>query len=123
MGFRFLDDAAEIGVKAVSLISDGESSVSPIYPDFIEYGSQKGLSMAMASNGYLTQREELERILKHLTYFRFNISAGEPGRYSQIMGVPESYFHQVCQNIKDAVEIKKKEQPGRYHWYADGVKT
>ncbi|MFH2060678.1 MAG: radical SAM protein [Pseudomonadota bacterium] len=108
VGFRFLDDAAEIGVKGVSLISDGESSVSPIFPDFIEYGSKKGLSMAMASNGYLTTKDKLERILKHLTYFRFNISAGEPRRFSQIMGVPEPYFHQVCQNIKDAVEIKNK---------------
>lgn len=27
--FRFLDDAAEIGVKAVSLVSDGESTCSP----------------------------------------------------------------------------------------------
>ncbi|MCD4676450.1 MAG: radical SAM protein [Desulfobacula sp.] len=108
IGYRFLDDAAQIGVKAVSLISDGESTVSPIFSDFIEHGSKNGLSMAVASNGYLTTKDKLERILKHLTYFRFNISAGEPKRYSQIMGVPESYFDQVCQNIKDAVEIKKK---------------
>jgi len=106
IAFRFLDDAAEIGVKGVSLVSDGESSVSPIYPDFIVKGSQNGLSMAMASNGYLTTRKELEQILPHLTYFRFNISAGEPKRYSEIMGVSESYFYSVCQNIRDAMEIK-----------------
>ena len=108
IGYRFLDDASEIDVRGISLVSDGESSVSPIFPDFIEHGSKNGLSMAMATNGYLTTKDKLERILKHLTYFRFNISAGKPGRYSEIMGVPESYFHQVCQNIKDAVAIKKK---------------
>jgi len=29
--FRFLDDAAEIGVKAISFVSDGESTCSPIW--------------------------------------------------------------------------------------------
>ncbi len=105
---RFLDDAAEIGVKAISLISDGESSVSPIYPEVIIKGSKNGLSMAMASNGYLLTREKLEEILPHLTYLRFNISAGEPKRYAEIHGVPDSFFYQVCQNIKAAVEIKRK---------------
>jgi len=104
--FRFLDDAAEIGVKAISLVSDGESSVSPIYPQVIVKGSKNGLSMAMGTNGYLVTRDKLEVILPHLTYLRFNISAGEPRRYAEIHGVPEPFFHQVCQNIKDAVEIK-----------------
>jgi len=106
--FRFLDDAAEIGVKAISLVSDGESSISPFYSDFIVRGSENGLSMAMGTNGYLVTRDKLEAILPHLTYLRFNISAGEPKRYVEIHGVPESYFYQVCQNIKDAVEIKRR---------------
>ena len=29
--FDFLDDAAEIGVKGISLVSDGESTVSPVF--------------------------------------------------------------------------------------------
>jgi MoaA/NifB/PqqE/SkfB family radical SAM enzyme len=106
--FRFLDDVAKIGVKAISLVSDGESSMSPIYPEVIVRGSANGLSMAMGTNGYLVTRDILEEILPHLTYYRFNITAGEPQRYAQIHGVPESYFHQVCQNIRDAMEIKRR---------------
>lgn len=106
--FRFLDDAKEIGVKGISFISDGESSLSPVFVDAIVKGSKNGLSMAAATNGYLVTKEKLEQILPHLTYLRFNISAGEAKRYAEIMGVPESYFFQVYQNIKDAVEIKKK---------------
>lgn len=106
--FRFLDDAKDIGVKGVSFVSDGESSCSPFFVDAIIKGSENGLSMAMASNGYLVTRDKLEQILPHLTYFRFNISAGEPKRYAEIMGVPESYFFQVCQNIRDAMDIKRK---------------
>ena len=36
---NLLDDFAEIGVKAVSLISDGESTLSPAYAPFIEHAS------------------------------------------------------------------------------------
>ncbi|MBU4179885.1 MAG: radical SAM protein, partial [Actinobacteria bacterium] len=106
--YRFLDDAAEIGVKGVSFVSDGESSCAPFFVEAIIRGSKNGLSMAMASNGHLVTKEKLEQILLHLTYFRFNISAGESRRYADIMGVPESYIFTVCQNIQDAMEIKNK---------------
>lgn len=106
--FRFLDDAREIGVRGISLISDGESTLSPHLTDFILRASDLGISIAMASNGYLLDAEKLDLILPHLTYLRFNISAGEPKRYSEIMGVPETYFDVVCKNIQDAVSIKRK---------------
>lgn len=104
----FLEDCAELGVKAISLVSDGESSLSPIFEHTIVRGSELGLSMAVATHGYNTKYEELERILPHLTYLRVNFSAGEPKRYAEIMGVTEKHYHKVVQNIKDMVEIKKK---------------
>ena len=45
--------------------------------------------------------------MPHLTYIRINISAGEK-KDIRIMGVKESYFERVIQNIKDMVEIKKR---------------
>ena len=106
--FNFLEDAKEIDVKGISLVSDGESSVSPYFTDFIEKGSQIGLSMATATNGFVLNESKLEKILPHLTYLRFNISAGEPKRYAEIMGCKEKWFDRVVENIKTAVEIKKK---------------
>jgi hypothetical protein len=44
--FRFLDDAAEIVVKAISFLSDGESSCSPHLKDAILRGKSNGLDMA-----------------------------------------------------------------------------
>lgn len=105
---RFLEDCAEIGVRGISFVSDGESSVSPTYADSIKYGHSLGISMASGTNGYLLKKDMLEEILPCLTYLRFNISAGEPGRFSEIMGVPEQWFHQVVDNIREAVEIKKR---------------
>ena len=106
---NFLVDCAQMGVKAISLVSDGESSISPHFEYTIIRGSELGISMATATHAYNTSKEVLERILPHLTYLRVNFSAGEPKRYAEIMGVKEEHFHQVCQNIRDMAEIKKRD--------------
>lgn len=106
--FRFLDDASEIGVKAISLVSDGESTCSPHLYDSIAYGHKKGLSMALGTNGVLLKKEKLENMIKDLTYLRFNISAGEPKRYQEIMGAKEGDFETLKDIIKESVRIKKE---------------
>lgn len=106
--FNFLDDCAELGVKAISLVSDGESTLSPVFVDTIQRGGQLGISMAVGTNGYLLNERKLEQILPYLTYLRINISAGERKRYAEIMGVKEQWFDAICQNIATMVRIKKE---------------
>jgi len=106
--FRFLDDAAEIGVKAISFVSDGESTCSPHLYDAVTHGKKLGLDMALGTNGYLLKEEKLEEMLPALTYLRFNISAGEKARYTEIMGSPADGFDKVCSTIRKCVEIKKR---------------
>lgn len=108
--YDFLDDCAEIGVKGISLVSDGESTISPIYGETIIKGSELGMSMASGTNGFMLDKPVLEQILPHLTYIRINISAGEVKRYAEIMGVSEDCFYRVIKNIKDMVEIKKRDK-------------
>ena len=105
---NFLDDASEIGVKGISLVSDGESTANPIYEDVIVYGKDVGIDMAIATHGNTLTEEVLRKILPSLTYLRFNFSAGEPNRYAEIMGVKEKKFHETCDNIKMAMKLKKE---------------
>ena len=106
--YDFLEDCAEIGVKGISLVSDGESSISPVFVDTIIRGNELGLSMSAASNAFVLKKPILEEILPHMTYLRVNISAGEAARYGEIMGVKAEWFERVKQNIRDMVEIKKR---------------
>lgn len=106
--FRFLDDAAEIGVKAISLVSDGESTCSPHFYDAIVRAKANGLDIAVGTNGYLLKDERLEEILPLLTYIRFNISAAEPARYAKIMGCKEGCFYKVLKTIRECVRVKKE---------------
>ena len=105
--FRFLDDAAQIGVKAVSFVGDGESTLHPDLYEAIARCRENGLDAALGTNGYSLKEEELERALACLTYLRFNISAANPKSYSWIMGCPEECFERVLGVIKECVRIKK----------------
>ena len=104
----FLEDCAELGVKAISFVSDGESTISPAFVDSVVKGSELGISMAVGSNAYVLNEHKLRQVLPHLTYLRVNITAGERRRYAEIMGVPEKFFDQVRQNIRDMVRIKNE---------------
>ncbi|MDP2923150.1 MAG: radical SAM protein [Candidatus Omnitrophota bacterium] len=108
--FRFLDDAAEVGVKAISFVSDGESTSSPYFYDAIIRGKANGLDMAVGTNGYLLQSERLEEVLSALTYIRFNISAAEAKRYAQIHGCEEKCFYRVCEIVRECTRIKKEKK-------------
>ncbi len=109
IAYAFLDDAAEVGVRGISLVGDGESSISPVFVDTIVRGSENGISMACASNGLTITKRRAEAILPHLTYLRINFSGGERKRYAEIMGAKEVWFDRVCQNIRDMMEIKRRD--------------
>jgi MoaA/NifB/PqqE/SkfB family radical SAM enzyme len=105
--FRFLDDAAEIGVKAISFVSDGESTCSPHLYDAILRGRANGLDMALGTNGFLLADERLAEILPALTYLRFNISAAERERYATIHGCQPQAFDKVIGTIQQCVALKR----------------
>lgn len=107
--FDYLDDAAEAGVKGISLISDGESTEVPFFADSVIYGAKKGIQIGTSSNGLKLTRDVLERILPGLTYLRFNFSGGDKHRWAQIMGLKQPLYDRVIANIKAAMEIKRRD--------------
>lgn len=107
--FDFLDDAAEAGVKGISLISDGESTEVPFFAESVRYGAGLGIKIGTSSNGLKLTREVLEQILPGLTYLRFNFSGGDKHRWAQIMGLKQPLFERVIENIKAAMEIKRRD--------------
>ncbi len=108
---NLLDDFSEIGVKAVSLISDGESTLSKAYVPFIQHASKIGIDVGNATNGWEFEKEKVDQVLPHLTWVRFTVAAGTPEGYSKIMFKSEketSVFERAMKNIKYAVDLKKK---------------
>ena len=106
--FRFLDDLADIGVKGVSFMSDGESQCSPHIYDAITRAKQNNLDIGFATNGGVLKKEKFAEILPHLTWLRYNISAGEPKRYAEIHGCSEEVLDTVKERISESVQVKKE---------------
>jgi len=111
---QFLDDCVKIGhapgegVKAISLVSDGESTENPDFYKFIQKAYTNGIDIASATNGVKIVHNEIPSMLNALTYLRFNINAAEPDAYAQIMGTSVKNYHNVIETIKETVRIKKE---------------
>ena len=108
---NLLDDFAEIGIKSVSLVSDGESTLSKAYVPFIEHASKLGIDIANATNGWEFEKEKIDQVLPHMTWVRFTVAAGTPEGYAKIMFKSEKnieVFERAMKNIRYAVELKEK---------------
>ena len=110
---NLLDDFAEIGVKGVSLISDGESTLSKSYVPFIQHAKKVGVDIANATNGWEGGEDKVEQVLPFLKWVRFTVAAGTPESYSKIMFKGSDHTHvfdRAMKNIKYAVELKRKKK-------------
>ncbi len=108
---NLLDDFAEIGIKAVSLISDGESTLSKAYVPFIQHAAKIGIDVGNATNGWEWEPEKIDQVLPYLTWVRFTVAAGKPESYSKIMFKSSEHtpvYDRAMKHIKYAVDLKKK---------------
>ena len=108
---NLLDDFAEIGVKGVSLISDGESTLSKAYVPFIQHAAKIGIDVGNATNGWEWEQEKIDQVLPFLTWVRFTVAAGKPESYAKIMFKNSEHtpvFDRAMKHIKYAVDLKKK---------------
>jgi MoaA/NifB/PqqE/SkfB family radical SAM enzyme len=108
---NLLDDFAELGVKGVSLISDGESTISKSYIPFIQHAAKIGIDVGNATNGWEFEPDKIEQVLPYLKWVRFTVAAGTPESYAKIMFKSKEHtevFDRAMSNIKYAVELKKK---------------
>ena len=106
-----VDDFAEVGVKGVSLISDGESTLSKAYVPFIQHASNVGIDVGNATNGWEWEPEKIDQVLPYLTWVRFTCAAGTPEEYSKIMFKSKNHtevFDRAMKHIRYAVELKRK---------------
>ncbi len=107
------DDFAEIGIRAVSLVSDGESTLSLAYVPFVRHAAELGMDVGNATNAWEWEPEKIEQVLPHLTWVRFTVGAGRPERYADIMFKGPEYtevFERAISHIKYAVDLKKRQR-------------
>lgn len=112
---NLLDDFAEMGIRSVSLVSDGESTISKAYVPFIQHAAKLGINIGNATNAWEWEPEKIEAVLPYITWLRFTVAAGRPESYAKIMYKgPEhtQVFDRAMSHIRYAVELKRKKNLG-----------
>jgi MoaA/NifB/PqqE/SkfB family radical SAM enzyme len=103
---RLWQDFDDVGVKAVSLVSDGESTMNPCWAKAIRSAHCQGLDVALGTNG--VKAVMTPSLLAALTYLRFNMSGVEPRRYEAIHGATEEQRRKVHKNLLGAVNLNNE---------------
>jgi MoaA/NifB/PqqE/SkfB family radical SAM enzyme len=108
---NLLDDFAEMGIRSVSLVSDGESTISKAYVPFIQHAAKLGINIGNATNAWEWEPEKIEAVLPYITWLRFTVAAGRPESYAKIMYKGSEHtkvFDRAMSHIRYAVELKRK---------------
>jgi MoaA/NifB/PqqE/SkfB family radical SAM enzyme len=110
---NLVDDFSKIGIRSVSLVSDGESTLSPAYVPFIQHAYNLGIDVGNATNAWEWEPEKIEQVLPYLTWVRFTVAAGRPESYASIMykGPEHTHvFERAMNHIRYAVELKRRKK-------------
>ena len=111
---RFLEDCTTIGhrpgegVKAISLVSDGESTLSKHYGKFVQRAKHLGIDIASGTNGEALRPDDMPMLADCLTYLRINLNSASAIRNAKIMGTSVNAFWRVIRNIERMVRVKRE---------------
>lgn len=80
--FRFLQDAADMGVKAVEITGGGEPTMYPHFDELISFCHSLQLDLGIVSNGYYLNPD----VLKYVKWLRISIDTFTQDLYAEIRG-------------------------------------
>ena len=106
---EIIDDCADMGVQALQYTGGGEPTVHPKHKEIFQYTIDKGLDLALVTNGTI-MRKGVPEILAQGKWVRFSIDAGNSKTYSEVREVPEAFFHKTLDNIKSVSDARAKER-------------
>ena len=105
---QLMRDAKDCGIKSVAFVGDGEIMAHPAAADAVCLAKENGIDVAIATNGLLIKDQDLERMLRALTWKRFSFCASNPESYAKIYRTKPEEFGKLMQVMHRAVAIKRE---------------
>jgi len=107
---KIIDNAYEIGIKAVTLTGRGEPTLHPKIGEMLKYCSGKFFELKMNTNATKLNEKLIHEILTcDMTDLVFSVDSYQKSKYESIR--VGGIFEDVFNNIKKFSEIKKSEYP------------
>ncbi|UXD21828.1 heme biosynthesis protein [Ignicoccus pacificus DSM 13166] len=96
----------EAGVAAVAL-SGGEPTIHPHFYKVVEAFSERGIYVAVATNGWLFADKKylVKAKEKGVRYIEVSVDSADPKKHDEFRGIPGSWKRAV-QTLRNAVDIK-----------------
>ena len=103
---KILLQLKKLGVKSVEFEGGGDPLMTPNIEKYFKEANSLNMKIGLLTNGALFKDEIAETFLKHGNYVRFSLDTTDPEKYKKIRGTND--FQKVADNIKAALDIKKK---------------
>jgi len=107
---KVIDDAENLGIKALTLASRGEPTLHPNLGDMLEYCKGKFFEIKMNTNAMILSENLIHKILQNdVTDLVFSVDSYTKTNYEKIR--VNGNFEKVLENIKKFKEIREKSYP------------
>ncbi len=104
---EILSDFKDIGVKAVTYSGGGEPLIYPHIEEAMRKTLEYWINLSVITNGQKLNGERAD-ILKNANWVRISSDASDAESFSAIRKVPETWFDELTENIRNFAKIKNK---------------
>ena len=120
---NLVEDFERIGVRSVSLVSDGESTLSPAYVPFIQHAHAAGIDVGNGTNAWEWEGDKIEQVLPYLTWVRFTVIQGIQTYARMMFKGPEhtDVFDRAMENATICGSSKTQEKFKGHAGYSNGT--
>ncbi|MDD5434798.1 MAG: radical SAM protein [Nitrospira sp.] len=105
---NLIDEMSACGLKSLLFAGEGEPLLHPDIDKFINKSREKNIDTGIFTNGQKLHKELAEKILPGLSFIRFSFNGGTSEVYSHIHNTGLKVFDRVVQNIRAAVQVRKR---------------
>ncbi|MCP4721713.1 MAG: radical SAM protein, partial [Desulfobacteraceae bacterium] len=103
-----LPELGALGLKSIMYAGEGEPFLHKDIADIVQITKERGIDVAITSNGVLFREKLAEQILPFCSWIKFSINAGTPDTYARVHGTKAREFEKVIENLIYAVKYREK---------------
>jgi len=103
-----LTNMAEKGVKSVMFAGEGEPLLFKGLDLIVEHCSKVGIDTSLTTNFVPLNKKNIERCMENCSWIKVSLNAGTAKTYAEIHQTKEKDFERVMNNLRYALEYKKK---------------
>lgn len=101
-------EMGRLGVKSIMFAGEGEPLLHKDLAEIIEHTKKSGIDPSITTNFVPANASSLDIFLKNSSWIKISINAGSAATYANIHKTKERDFDKVLENMRLAVEIKRK---------------